>query len=99
MRPLASLILLLVITSVGATRADAQDAPPRVGPFVIDLHGIIPLFPSDSDQLATSRGLNVTELPGRGYGGQIGIHVYFLHWKALTVGVGGEAILARSTAR
>ena len=54
-------------------------------------------FPTTACALAESRALNVAELPGRGFGGQIGVHVYLLRWRALTVGIGGEAILARAS--
>ena len=95
MRHLAGIFLSIMIA--GAARVNAQDPPPRIGPFVVDLRATIPLFPNDSEELAQSRSLKVAELPGRGFGGQIGVHFYFLRWRALTVGVGGEAIIARAS--
>jgi hypothetical protein len=88
----ASLVLLLL---VAATPVHAQDPPPKIGPFVVDVHGTFPRFPSDA-QLAESRGMTLAELPGRGLGVQIGAHVYFLHWRAITFGVGGELATGRS---
>ena len=75
----------------------AQEPPPPIPRFVVDLHATVPLFPNDSQQLADSRGLSLAELPGQGFGGQVGVHVYLLRWRALTVGIGGEAIVARAT--
>jgi hypothetical protein len=82
---------------IAAARANAQEPPPGIPRVVVDVHATVPLFPADSDQLAASRSLMVAELPGRGFGGQVGVHVYLFKWRALTVGVGGEAIVARST--
>jgi hypothetical protein len=73
----------------------AQDPPPRIGPFVVDLHATVPRFPQDP-QLASSRGMSVSELPGSGLGVQIGVHVYPIHWRAVTFGVGGEFATGRA---
>ncbi len=94
MRPLA--IFIFLITAI-ASRANAQDPPPRIGPFVVDVHMSIPSFPTDSQQLADSRSLNLAELPGRGLGGQMGAHYYLPAWGALTVGIGGEVMIARAS--
>jgi hypothetical protein len=93
------LVLLFVLAGsmVCAMRVGAQEPPPRIGPFVVDLHATVPLFPNDVPQLAASRNLSLADLPGQGFGGQVGVHVYLLRWRALTVGVGGEAIVARAT--
>src|SRR5436190_6135730 len=77
--------------------ASAQDPPPPLPRVVVDLHGLIPIFPNDAAQLADSRGLMVSELPGAGFGGRAGAHVYLLKIKAMTVGVGGEAVLGTSS--
>lgn len=77
-----------------AAPAGAQGPPPRIGPFVVDLRATVPLFPNDVPQLADSRALQPAELPGQGFGGQVGVHVYLFRWKALTLGVGGEATVA-----
>ena len=97
-RPVPTLRLALLLSAVlaYAAPAAAQDPPPRIGPFVLARHGTMPRFPGDDVQLAASRGLLVQELPGRGLGLQGGAHVYLLHWKAVTVGVGGELALARA---
>jgi hypothetical protein len=76
--------------------ASAQDPPPPIGPFVLDVRGTSAAFPSD-EQLARSRGLSVAELPGRGFGIDGGAHVYFLKWRAITFGVGAQMTIARAT--
>ena len=85
-------------------RAEAQDTPTPLPHVVVDVHGIVPVFPNDNAQLASSRfvtaqnlPLQVGELPGPGFGGRVGVHAYLFKWKAITLGVGGEAFSARST--
>jgi hypothetical protein len=98
MRRLAALVILLpaFALATGAI-AEAQDEPRRIGPFVLDVRGSLPGFPGDP-ALAASRGLETTELPGRGLGADVGAHVYLLTWKAVTIGLGGQVTLARAHA-
>ncbi len=77
-------------------RAFAQETPAPIPRVAVDLHGIVPVFPNDNAQLAGSRGLTVGELPGAGLGGRVALHLYVFKWKAITVGVGGEVLAARS---
>ena len=86
----ASLIVLLA-----ANRALAQDPPPKIGPFVVDLHATVPRFPQDL-QLAQSRDMTLAELPGSGLGVLVGVHIYPLRWRAVTFGLGGEFATGRS---
>jgi hypothetical protein len=87
-------VALLVLCGYVAP-AWAQDPPPRIGPFVLDAHGTVPKF-KDDPELASSRGLRQSELPGAGLGIHLGAHVYLFAWKAVTIGVGGDLTLARS---
>jgi hypothetical protein len=96
MRHLA-VVCVFAGTFAGARAACAQEPPAPIPRFVIDLHPTVSMFPNDLQQLADSRGLNVAELPGWGIGAQVGAHVYFFTWKALTVGLGGEVMVARAT--
>ena len=89
--------LVLATLFLGAVPVRAQDPPPRIGPFVIDLHATVPKFPSEDQNLASSRGMILTELPGRGLGVQIGAHLYVLRLKAITFGVGGEFVTSRAS--
>ena len=86
----------LVICLALGSRAKAQEPPPSIGPFVVDLHGTFPMFPNDLLQLAESRGLKLAELPGLGLGVDIGAHVYLLKWRAITFGIGGELTFGRA---
>jgi hypothetical protein len=88
--PIAISLVLLV-----AHPAAAQDPPPRIGPYVVDLHATVPRFPQDP-QLAASRGMDLLELPGSGLGVQIGVHVYPIRWRGVTFGVGGEFATGRA---
>ncbi len=91
----AAVILALTLLAIPA-RAVAQDPPKPIGPFVVDIRATKPNFPQDQ-QLADSRGLAVTDLPGSGLGLDLGAHVYLFTWKAVTFGVGGQITLARSS--
>ena len=91
-----------------APAAFAQDPPPPLPRVVIDLHGIVPVFPNDAAQLAASRPVSsrecpstlaVAELPGPGLGGRAGAHVYFPKIKGLTVGIGGEVMIGTSSSQ
>ena len=95
MRALAAIrpsILAIITVLLSSAPAVAQDPPPRIGPFVVDVRGSFPGLPDDP-ALADSRGMAVAELPGRGPGLEIGAHVYPLRWKAMTIGLGGQLFL------
>src|SRR5262249_5018957 len=93
-RLFAALCGFLLLSSASAS---AQEPPPRIGPFVLDVHATVPRFPSDNAQLAASRGLSPAQLPGTGLGIQIGAHVYVLRLKAITFGLGAEVATGRAT--
>jgi hypothetical protein len=79
-----------------AAPALAQAPPPKIGPFVVDLHGLFVKFPN-TQALADSRGLvDTTQLPGAGFGGAVGLHLYLLKWKQVTFGIGGEVVGLRA---
>jgi hypothetical protein len=95
-RPFARLAALACAAwTCGALCAHAQEAPPAIGPFVVDLHGAALSFPGDA-ALAASRGLQQNDMPGFGLGGDVGVHVYPLRWRAVTFGLGGRLAFARS---
>jgi hypothetical protein len=81
--------------AVAVSPARAQDPLPPIPLFVIDVHGVLPKFPQD-EQLAASRGLQLGDLPGSGVGLDLGLHLYLFKWRAITFGVGGEALTSRS---
>ena len=87
--------LVVVWCFVVCRAAGAQEPPPRIGPFVVDLHGTVPAF-GDDPQLAQSRGLSQAELPGSGRGVSAGVHVYPAKFGPVTVGIGGQATIGRA---
>ncbi len=90
-------VLVVVLVSL-ARPASAQDPPPPIPWVVVDLHGSVARFHNDDQALADSRGLqSLAELPGTGLGLQIGVHFYPLHTRVVTVGLGGELAMARSS--
>ena len=100
----AALALSAVAVFCVQGRVYGQAPPGPIPRIVVDLHGIVPVFPNDNAALASSRFVNdpgrplaVGELPGAGFGGRIGVHLYLFKWKAITVGVGGEVMSARSS--
>jgi hypothetical protein len=95
-RLLAACAAALVVLGA-ASEVRAQEPPPRIGPFALDLHVTVPRFPTDDAQLAESRGMTVAELPGTGFGLQAGAHFYLLKIKVVTIGVGAEAAVGRAT--
>ncbi len=93
----AALVSVAVAAASAAQTASAQEPPPPLPHVVVDLQGVIPVFPNDAQQLADSRGLNVTQLPGAGIGGRVGAHVYLFKYHGVTLGVGGELMTGRSS--
>ena len=89
-------LFVLGLLLFGATTVRAQDPPPHIPWFVVDAHGSVPRFPSDDSTLAASRGMQLAELPGRGWGLQLGAHFYPLRWRVITFGVGGEFAVGRA---
>ena len=85
----------IAIVLLAGARAEAQDPPPPIPRIVVDLRGSFPKFPQDGE-LADSRGLDLSELPGTGLGIDAGVHLSVLKWKAVTFGLGGLITLGRS---
>jgi len=91
------LLTALLLTFGLGSIVHAQEASPRIGPWVVDLRGSFPKFPAEDENLALSRGItNSATLPGLGIGIDIGAHVYVLKWKAVTFGLGAELMKGRS---
>jgi hypothetical protein len=90
------LLLLLVAAGVDPMIAAAQNEPPKIGPWALDVRGMVPRFPREQ-LIADSRGLDLLELPGRGLGLDVGAQVYVLKWKAITFGLGAQATVASAS--
>jgi hypothetical protein len=89
------LLATAAICGAAGRPAQAQDDPPPIGRFVVDLHGIVPRF-GDDPELAASRGITQVELPGTGLGLSAGGHLYFAKVSGVTLGAGGELAVGRS---
>lgn len=88
-------LVVVVASLLFVPTVSAQEPPPRIGPYVVDVRAAFPSF-SDNAQLAASRGLNQAELPGIGFGVSGGAHLYLPKLGPVTIGVGAEALIARS---
>jgi hypothetical protein len=95
MRPFCILLALLAVLIADPVRA--QEPPPRIPFFVVDVQGTIPRFPSDNQGLADSRGMALAELPGTGIGAQVAANIYPFKWKAVTFGFGGSLIASHAS--
>jgi hypothetical protein len=85
----------LLLLSVGAAAAHAQAPVPHPLPRIaLDLRGFYSGLGRDA---TTAAALNVapTDLPNRALGGVAGIHLYLLRSRKITIGIGGEGVLAR----
>ena len=90
--PLRAIAVSWILTALFFTSppAAAAQEPVPIPLFVVDLHGLTNRFPDDDPQLAASRGLTLDELPGRGFGGDIAVHVFPFRFRAVTFGLGGR---------
>jgi len=98
----ATALLICVLAFAFPPPATAQEPPPKLPLFVVDLHGTVPRFPDDPNLAASRAGpdgtpLGLADLPGSGLGIQVGLHLYLVHWRALTVGIGGEFTSGRTS--
>jgi hypothetical protein len=88
---------LVFVFALLSRQALAQDPPPPIPWVVVDVHGSFPRFPSDNPELAASRGMDIAELPGAGLGAQLGLHLYPLHTRIVTIGLGGEVAIGHAS--
>jgi hypothetical protein len=76
---------------LAAAPAWAQPAPTPPGPFVLDVRFAMPSFNKGS-ALADPIGLRTAQMPGRGWGWDVGVHGYPLRRKRFALGLGAELI-------
>jgi hypothetical protein len=86
------LLPALALAWLAAAPAAAQETRP-IGRYVIDARGSFVHFGRDV-QLANSRSLKDTDLSSRGFGFEVGGHVYFARWKAVTFGAGANLLVS-----
>jgi hypothetical protein len=90
-------LALMIVLSGFATEASAQEAAPEdqpIGKFVADVRGAFPKFKQDPN-IATAIGVTAPNLPARALGLVVGAHWYPARLGIVTLGVGGELIVAR----
>jgi hypothetical protein len=90
----ASIVVMMLLTF--GPRTFAQDIPPEdqpIGRFAADIRGAFPKFKQDPN-IATGIGVSALNLPGRALGIVIGAHVYPARLGPVTLGLGGEMIVA-----
>jgi hypothetical protein len=92
---LRAAFVIMILLAANAPAARAQELPPRIPLFVVDLHGTFARLPGDNQTLADSRGIALGELPGPAFGAGLGLHVYPLRFRTITFGIGGQVTFAR----
>jgi hypothetical protein len=92
--PLRSLGGTVAAVLLAATQAAAQTTSPP-GPWVLDVRGVTAPVPTDA---AFYPPLATTSVPSRGFGVDVGAHVYFLSLGLARIGIGATYGSVRSTA-
>ena len=91
MRRSAALLCCLAF----AVPAAAQQKEP-IGPYVVDVRGAFGRHKAEPS-VATDLGVPAANLPTRTFGIAGGIHVYPLRSRRITLGLGGNVVLARGS--
>ena len=87
----------VVFVSVLSCAGDSAAQPTTpIGPFVVDVRGALARFKEDP-VVAGILDVEPTNLPTRGLGLDLGAHWYPLRGRRVTLGVGGQLLLARDT--
>jgi hypothetical protein len=73
----------------------AGQTPARPGPWVLDVRAVTSAVPTDTTFYPT---LSSTIVPSRGFGADLGGHVYLFNLGPTRVGVGAAIMLVRATA-
>jgi hypothetical protein len=91
-RPAAALI---VAAAVMAAAPAAGQTPSRPGPWVLDIRGVTSAVPTDTTFYPA---LTSTVVPSRGFGADVGAHVYLFNLGPARVGLGAGLLAVRATA-
>jgi hypothetical protein len=88
-------LLAFLLLPLASARAQQPGPIPRVA---VDLRGF---FPGLGQDATTARDLAVTpeELPGRAFGGVLGLNVYPMRSRTFAIGLVGEGLLGRARAQ
>lgn len=85
---------LAMLAAVPAAAQVAAPGPP--GPYVIDIRGATSAIPIDAGLFPPVPAATI--LPSRGYGVDVGAHVYLLQLGPSRLGIGASVLRARGTA-
>ena len=101
MRPAAACVPPRLLRSFGGTfvtvvlatvqTAAQTTAPP--GPWVVDVRGVTSPVPTDAGFYPP---LAATSVPSRGFGADLGVHVYLWNVRLARIGIGANAVIVRS---
>jgi len=94
--PIRRLLLYILTCLAIAVPAAAQQKEP-IPPFAVDIRGAFARHKAEPS-VATDLGVSPANLPSRSLGLVGGVHVYPLHSKKVTLGLGGNVVLARGSA-
>jgi hypothetical protein len=89
------LYALFVVLIAGCANAAAQPPTP-IGPFVVDARGTLARFKGDA-AVASALSVDAADMPTRGLGLATGLHWYPVRGRGITLGVGGELVIARDS--
>ncbi len=91
------LFVALVLCAVFTSPAGAQELEREpIGRFAADVRIAFPGFPDDPS-IASSLAVTPENLPGRGRGLAIGMHVYPARMGRVSLGLGGELLISRAS--
>ena len=90
-RVLCSLLIALAC----AAPAAAQQKEP-IGPVAVDLRAVYARHKAEPS-VATDLGVNAANLPSRSFGLSGGFHLYPLRSAKVTLGIGGNVVMARGS--
>jgi hypothetical protein len=83
-----------IVAAVVATGQAAAQTTAPPGPWVLDVRGVTSPVPTDAGFYPP---LAATSVPSRGFGADLGAHVYLWSLKLARIGLGGNFVLVRST--
>lgn len=71
--------------------ASAQVQPLKIGLFAIDARRVIARYGPTEEQ-AAAIGYEITDVPTRGWGFDVGAHIYPVRWRSVALGIGGNVV-------
>ncbi|MDO8835361.1 MAG: outer membrane beta-barrel protein [Vicinamibacterales bacterium] len=84
-------VLAAVVWAACPASALAQVQVPKMGVFAVDLRGVFARY-GPTDEQAAAIGYHVLDLPPRGWGIDVGAHVYPIRWYRVALGIGANVM-------